>query len=238
MTDIPSNILITGAAGGLGSALSLACARAGAQTLLVDKDLKGLETVCDRIESADGLAPAYCQLDLASAGPEACAELVSDFIGAYGQLSGLAHCAAQFDGLQPLDQVPGDVWLRQVQVNLNAAWLLTVSCLASLRHAGDSTVVFVLDDEARSRSAYWGPYGVSKAALRALAATFAEELEGTACRVFGVDPGPMRTPLRAKAFLAESPDTQPTPDEAANHMAELLLGGGGDQAVLHRVQVN
>jgi len=235
MSETPRNILITGAAGGLGSALSLACARRGAQTLLVDRDLRGLERVCDGIEAAGGLAPGYCQLDLAVVDPAACAQLVEQFTGEYGPLSGLAHCAAQFDGLQPMDQVPADRWLRQVQVNLNAAWLLTITCLPSLKLAGNSSVIFVLDEEPRSRSAYWGAYGVSKAALRALAGILAEELEGSGCRVYGVHPGPMRTPLRASAYLAENPDTPPAATAAAGHLAGLLLGEGGDWPVLHRL---
>lgn len=235
MMQAVRNILITGAAGGLGSALSLTCAARGAQTLLLDKDLGGLERVCDSIETAGGLAPGYCQIDLASASPDVCRQLIADFVDEYGQLHGLAHCAAQFDGLQPLDQVPGNAWLSQIQVNLNAAWLLSVSCLPSLRLGGAGTIVFVLDDEARSRSAYWGAYGVSKAAVRALAEIFAEELEACGCQVFGVDPGPMRTPLRARAFMAEHPDTQPPPDPAAHHLADLLLGEGRAWPVIHDI---
>ncbi len=235
MSEGSRKILVTGAAGGLGSALSLACARHGAQLLLVDRNLRGLEQTCDRIEQAGGPAPAYCQLDLALADPDACARLVGEFVEEYGALHGLAHCAAQFDGLQPLDQVPGNSWLSHLQVNLNAAWLLTVTCLPSLRAGGAGTVLFVLDDEDRSTSAYWGPYGVSKAALRSLAGMFAAELEGSGCRVFGVDPGPMRTTLRASAFMAEPPESQPAPDAAARHMAELLMGEGGGLPVIHRV---
>lgn len=234
MTASVSNIVITGAAGGLGSALSLACAGQGARLLLIDKDLRGLEKVCDQVESSGGPAPAYCQLDLARAGPPDCQELVDGFVAEYGKLDGLAHCAVHFSGLSPLDQVRGDEWLESMQVNVNTPWLLTMKCLPSLRAEPGGTVIFVLDEPGRSESAYWGPYGVSKSAVRSLAAMLAEELEGTNCRVFGVDPGPMRTGMRAAAYMAEDPKRVPAPSVPADYLASLLLRNEPGSPVIHR----
>ncbi|MEJ2289626.1 MAG: SDR family NAD(P)-dependent oxidoreductase [Deinococcales bacterium] len=216
------NILITGAAGGLGRALALEFAGRGAQVMLVDRNLKGLERVCDEIETLDGPAPAYCQLDLLKAGPQECEELLSGLTEAYGELDSLVHCAARFQGLQPMDQVAGDEWLTLVQINLNAAWLLSTLALPSLRKSGGA-LLFTLHEEAARGDAYWGPYGVSKAGLRCMAGTFAEELEGTGVRVHGVDPGPMRTSLRATAFHSEDPDTVPEPAGPARQIAQLVL---------------
>ncbi len=222
--DQPKNILITGANGGLGPAQALACARRGARVILLDRKRKPLEALCDEVEALDAPAPGYVDLDLAQAGPDAFQELVAGLEETYGALNGLAHCHARFDGLRPLDQVTPQDWLMDVQVNLNATWLLTISCLSSLK-AGAGRVAFVLDSEARGK-AYWGAYGVSKAALEGLAATLAEELEGTRCAVTAFDPGPLRTGLRAAAFLAEDPATIPSPDESADRLADFLLGSG------------
>lgn len=235
MDENARNIVITGAAGGLGTALAVACAERGAQVLLIDKDLPGLEEVCDLIEAGQGAAPGYCQLDMSTAGPESIEELINGFVSTYGDIDGLAHCAVQFEGLSPLDQLPGNSWLSHMQVNLNVAWLMTVSCLSSLRKGDGGNIVFILEDESRSTNAFWGAYGVSKAAVRSLAAIFSEELEGSACRVFGVDPGAMRTDLRATAYLAEDPESHPLPKHAANHIAALLHGEDAGQPALHRV---
>jgi NAD(P)-dependent dehydrogenase (short-subunit alcohol dehydrogenase family) len=221
-TQAAKNILITGAAGGLGSALAMACASRGAQLMLLDRNLRGLEELCDKVEQSGAPAPGFCQLDLVKADPDSMADLVAEMVGAYGGIDGLAHCAARFQGLQPMDQVGGDTWLSVLQVNLNAAWLVTMSCLPSLRKSG-GTIVFPLDEPAAAGPAYWGPYGVSHSALRTMAQTLAEELEPSSCKVYGVYPGPMRTALRATAFHAEDPSSVPSPSVAAEQIAAAML---------------
>jgi len=192
----------------------------------VDNDLRGLDRVCDAVEATGGPAPGFCELDLAAAGPAEMDELVAALQEAYGPLDALVHCAAHFEALQPLEQLGGDVWLRTFQVNLNAAWLLSMTCLPSLKLSPCATIVFVLDDPQRSQSAYWGAYGISKGALRALVGMLAEEIQSSDCRIFGVDPGPMRTRLRARAYMAENPADIPGPDAAARHITRLVLGQG------------
>lgn len=221
--DTVPNIMITGATGGLGKALSLECARRGARVILIDRNKRLLERLCDEVEATGAPAPGYCDVDLAKVGPEALAELIGGLGEAYGQLTGLVHAAVRFDGLRPLDQVTPQDWLLDLQVNVNVAWLLTLGCLPGLR-AGAGTVVFLLDGNATGK-AYWGAYGASKGALESLASTFEQELKGTGCRVMAYDPGPMRTDLRAAAYLAEDPASVPPPDIAAAKIADALLSG-------------
>lgn len=216
------NIMITGATGGLGKALALECAGRGARVILLDRNKRLLERLCDQVEALNAPAPGYCDVDLAKVGPEALAELISGLGEAYGSLHGLVHAAVRFDGLRPLDQITPQDWLLDLQVNVNVAWLLTLGCLPGLR-AADGTVVFLLDGHA-SGKAYWGAYGASKGALASLAASFTQELEGTGCQVMAFDPGPMRTNLRAAAYLAEDPSSVPGPEGPAAIIADRLLG--------------
>ena len=229
------NVLITGAAGALGGALAVSCAQRGAQVLLIDRDLRGLEATCERVEATGGPGPGYAQLDLALAGPDQVQGLVSDLRAAYGPLSGLVHAAARFHALQPLDQVSPEEWLTTLQVNLNASWLLSLACLPDLRSQPGSTLVFTLDGQAGGR-AYWGPYGVSKSGLQGLALMFAEELEGTGCRVFGVETGPMRSALRATAYHGEHPAVVPDATVTAAFIADLVFGTSLPGAVLCQVR--
>jgi len=217
----PPVILITGANGGLGKALALACAERGAQLVLLDQRKRELEVLCDRVEAVGAPAPGFCDVDLAKVGPEELEQLVAGLTEAYGGIDVLVHAAARFDGLRPMDQVIPSEWLLDMQVNLNAAWLLTRSCLAAL-HERAGTLVFFEDNNAVGK-AYWGSYGVAKAATAALAATLEEELEAGPCRVIRMDPGPMRTPLRAAAYIAEDPLSQPDPSVAAKQLAEELI---------------
>ncbi len=198
-------VLITGAAGGLGSSLAMLFAEQGANLLLTDKDARGLEKVSDRICGAGHSEPGICVLDLAGAGPDEVEQLVGLLEREYGGLKHLVHCAAHFEGLRPMDQLPPEQWLETIQVNLHAPWLLTNGCLPLLRRAGNASLTFVLDSEEPCSKAYWGAYGVSKAAVRSMARIIREELHGSGIRVHAIDPGPMRTALRAKAFLAEPP---------------------------------
>ena len=82
--------------------------------------------------------------------------------------------------------------------------------------------MFVTSGAASGKHAYWGPYAVSKAGLEALAKTYAHELEDTSVRVNLVNPGPIRTAMRAKAFPGEDPKTLPAPGTGAiGHRAGL-----------------
>ena len=90
---------------------------------------------------------------------------------------------------------------------------LTQACLPLLRRSDAGRIVFVGDDR---RSAYWGGYGVSKAAAAALSEILADELEREAnLDVHWIYPGAMRTDLRARAFPGALPDEAPTAEEHA-----------------------
>lgn len=222
--------LISGAAGGLGGALALAAAQLRAELLLLDRDSAGLDRVSDAISAQGWSPPGLCPLDLAVAGPDAYEQLVGIAREEFGGLNHLIHCAAHFSSLTPLDQVAPEEWMKAIQVNVNAAWALTVACLPSLREAETASITFVGDDPSRSQSAFWGPYGVSKAAVRSLADILSEELESTSVKVRLFEPGPMRTAMRAKAYLAEDPVTQPEAAEAAATLLEMITGEPGPRA--------
>ena len=72
--------------------------------------------------------------------------------------------------------------------------------------------------------AFWGAYGVSKHALKALTLQFAAECTASQIQVLGINPGPMRTPIRASAYLGEDPGIQPEPSTAAAKIFEFLSG--------------
>jgi len=224
-------IIVTGAAGGLGSALSMVSAREGLNTVMVDCDRNSLEEAYDRITDAGLPDPALYPLDLCTAGPEHFSELLDKVISEFGGLDAVVHCAARFAGLTPLDQVPPAEWLMQIQVNLNAAWLLSTQCLPLLRNSGAGRLYFLLEDLAKVKGAFWGAYGISKHALKALVSQFAAECQSSTVQVLGINPGPLRSPLRSLAYHAENPALQPDPELAAGQIMQFLKGdmeAGGD----------
>jgi NAD(P)-dependent dehydrogenase (short-subunit alcohol dehydrogenase family) len=217
-------IIVTGAAGGLGSALSILAAREGFNTVMVDCDQRRLEQAYDRITAAGLPDPALFPLDLCAAGPEHFNELLDQVNAEFGGLDAVVHCAARFGGLTPLDQVLPNEWLLQIQVNLNAAWLLSTQSLPLLRNSDAGRLYFLLEDMSKVEGAFWGAYGVSKHALRALVSQFAAECQSSPVQVLGINPGPLRSSLRSLAYHAENPASQPDPKVAAGQIMQFLKG--------------
>ena len=149
-------LLITGAAGGIGHAVALACARHGARVILHDRTEKSLEKIYDAIEAGGGPAPAMLPLDLMQATPDACAALAQTVEREFGRLDGLLHCAAELGALAPLELYEPPTWLRVLQVNLTAAWLVTRACLPLLKQSPDASIVFTTADVGRQGRAPTG----------------------------------------------------------------------------------
>ncbi|WP_290885012.1 SDR family NAD(P)-dependent oxidoreductase [Arenimonas sp.] len=218
-------VLVTGAHGGLGAEAAKACARAGATVVLLGRKVPKLNRVYDAVKAL-GPEPALYPVDLAGADPSDYAELAARIAGELGGLHGLLHCAAEFKGLAPLEATPPEDFVRSLHVNLTAPWLLTQACLPWLRKAGDSAVVFVTDDPARVGKAYWGPYGLAKQALVALVRQLSAETDATPVRVSALEPGPMRTDLRARAYADEAQLRVPAPAAYAPACVHLLSPAG------------
>lgn len=216
-------ILITGAAGGLGRASALACAKAGATVLLADRKARALEPVYDEIAALPGIAqPVLQPMDLQGATPLEYQGFAESIERQLGRLDGVVHAAAKCEGLTPLAMLSPDEWISTLHVDLSAPFLLTQACMPLLLARADSAVVFVLDDPRRMGSAHWGAYGVAKAGLEGLASILHEETDETSLRVHALLPAPMRTALRRTVWAGEDPTTVATPDAAAQAVLYLL----------------
>lgn len=218
-------ILVTGAYGGLGEAAAKACAQAGATVVLLGRKVPKLSRTYDAVKAL-GSVPALYPLDLAGADP-ADYEAMADTIAAdLGGLHGILHCAAEFTGLRPLEATPPEDFVRNLHVNLTAPWLLTQACLPVLRKAADSAVVFITDDLRRVNRAYWGSYGVAKAGLVGLMRLLHDETEAGSVRVSALQPGPMRSNIRSRAYVEEAASRVPLPSRYANACVHLLSAAG------------
>lgn len=222
-------VLVSGAHGGLGQAASLACARAGATVVLLGRKVAQLNRLHDRIAAAGGDALLY-PLDLEGAAPDDYAEMAERIESALGHLDGVLHCAADFRGLTPLLHTDPAAFARALHINLTAPWWLTQACLPLLLKSGDSAVVFALNDLQQARQAFWGGYGVAQHGLAALVAMLHAELANGPVRISGLQPGPMRTGLRASAFVEEDDRLARDPSVYADACVALLSPAG----VAHR----
>jgi len=225
-------ILITGAAGGLGTALALLCADARADLVLLDKNRRGLLELSDRITDSGLAPPGLYPMDLAGVGVDDFNDLVTTIQTEFGSLHAVIHCALDFNGLQPLEQIIPAEWLQSMQVNVNAPWLLSCACLPLLKQAENGRLFFMLDDLDVVADAYWGAYGTGKAALAGMVRQFDAALSNTGVSVRGINPGAMRTGFRAKVFHAENPLDQPLPAVAAAKVTAMLSADLSDTSVV------
>ena len=225
-------ILVSGAQGGLGSAAAEACARAGATVVLLGRKPPKLNRVYDACAKL-GPEPLLYPLDLEGASPDDYAEMADRLHRELGRLDGVLHCAAEFRGLTPLEHTDPAAFARAVHVNLTAPWWLSQACLPLLKQAQDAALVFALDDVARVGKAYWGGYGVAQHGLSALVGMLHAELANSSVRVSALQPGPMRTGLRAKAYAEDEDPQLRDPADYAEACVTLLSPAGAE----HRGQV-
>ena len=197
-------ILITGAGGGLGGTAALALAGQGAKIVLLDKSIPKLEKIYDAILAVGGEEPVMYPFDLAGASEQQYQELADTLEQHYGALQGLLHSAVEFSAYTPVANHKTQDWGHTLNVNLNAAFLLSRMLLPLLQKSPHASIVFTSDSAVRHAKAYSGAYGVSKIALEGLAKILAEELEaGGKIRVNTLLPGPVDSPLRKRAYPAE-----------------------------------
>jgi NAD(P)-dependent dehydrogenase (short-subunit alcohol dehydrogenase family) len=212
--------LVTGASRGIGYATALALARAGAHVIAVARTVGGLEELDDAIRAGGGEA-TLVPLDLKDY--DGIARLGAALHERYGRLDILVGNAGILGPLSPLSHVPPQEWDDVIAVNVTANWHLVRAMDPLLRLSEAGRVVFVTSGVGASPRAYWGPYAISKAALDALARTYAAETVSTNVRVNLFSPGPTRTRMRAAAMPGEDPMTLKTAELVADRIVELCL---------------
>jgi len=216
-------IMVTGASGGFGRALSLECARAGASVILSGRNGTKLDGIYDEIEALGAPQPAIAKLDLATATAVDYDHLAKTIADEFGRLDGLVHAAALLGDRTPLEHYDVPTWCRVLHVNLTAPFILTQVLLPNLRNSTDASVIFVSSGVVKNQRPFWGAYAVSKSGLESVRSMLSQELESEEnIRVNSVNPGRMRTGMRAAAYPAEDPNTLPSPASVAGPFLYLL----------------
>jgi NAD(P)-dependent dehydrogenase (short-subunit alcohol dehydrogenase family) len=211
--------LVTGASRGIGRACALALAQAGAHVIATAANQGGLEELDDAVQRATGKPATLVPLDLKDGdGIDRLGAAIHD---RWGKLDILVAAAGLLGGIAPLAHVDVKDWTKVLSVNLTANWRLIRSMDPLLRASDAGRAIFLTSRIATEPVAFWGPYAASKAGLEALVRVYADETETTPLRCVLLDPGRMRTRMRAQAFPGENPDTLPSPDEVGPLIVEL-----------------
>jgi len=216
-------ILVTGAGDGIGRTAAKTFAAQGASIILVGRTLQKLEAVYDEIEAAGDPQAAIYPLDFQIAHEQSFIDMCNAISDEFGQLDGILHNAADLGQRTPLANYAPDVWLRVMQVNVNAPFMLTQALLPLLTRAPNASIVFTGSSVGYQGRAYWGAYAASKAAAENLMQTLADELEETTLvRANSINPGATRTKMRAGAYPGEDPSTVKAPEDLMRDYLYLM----------------
>ncbi len=213
--------LVTGASRGIGRAVALELARAGAHVIALARTQGALEELDDEIAGLGGGA-TLVPCDLAD--HESLDRLGAGLFQRWGKLDILIGNAGVLGPLTPIAHVDPKEWNRVLSVNVTANWRLIRSLDPLLRASEAGRAVFITSGVAHRAQMrpFWGPYAVSKAALEALARTYAVETATTTnIKVMLANPGALRTRMRAQAMPGEDPATLRAPDEFARALLPL-----------------
>ena len=205
--------LVTGASRGIGRASAVALAQAGAHVILVARTVGGLEETDDEIRRAGGTA-TLIPADLADF--TAIDRLAPALAERFSRLDILVLNAGVLGELAPVPDIAPKVWRQVFDINVEANWRL-LRALDPLLRASEAARVLVMTSRVGGEVAkpFWGAYAASKAALEMLARTYAKEMRAGPLRVAIIDPGAMRTRMRASAMPGEKPETLPHPSAIA-----------------------
>lgn len=210
--------LITGASRGIGRSVAIGFAREGAHVIALARTQGALEALDDEIRSAGGTATLV---------PTDLKDFDSlDNLGAmiherWGKLDIFVGNAGVLGDLTPLPHLEPKVWDELVAVNVTANYRLIRSLDLPLRASDAGRVILVSSGAGERFRAFWGGYSMTKAAVNAMAKTYADEVANTPMRVNLVNPGATRTKMRAIAAPGEDPETLPHPDELVEMFIEL-----------------
>lgn len=227
MTDLPLKdriALVVGASRGIGYETALALARAGAHVIATARTQGGLEELDDAIYAATGKHATLIPFDLVDGG--AIDRLGGAIYERFGRLDVWVQAAATMgaSGLTPVSHADPRVWAKVEKTNFTAVYRLIRSLEPLLKASDAGRAIYVTTSVASAPKAFWGAYAASKAGAEALVKCWADEIESTPVRVSIVDPGRMRTAMRAQAYPGEDPQDVIHPSAIGPLMVELARG--------------
>lgn len=215
--------LITGAAQGLGKELSKQLAQAGHQVVLLDKEMKALNTLYDELEKTYPGQSALYPMDLLGANIENYKELQTNLINAYGAIDGIFLNAAILPAFTPIEHFDYTQWYEVLHTNLNANFHLIQHSLAMMKNLEKAKIVAISDKNIKEYAAYYGAYGVAKAGLEQLIKTVAAETQSQNIGCYLAQLDTFATESRGRLFPGENPVHLPQVDEVAHFIIKSVF---------------
>mgnify|MGYP001948047057 CR=1 FL=1 len=212
--------VVTGASRGIGYATAKALAAEGAHVIAVARTIGSLEALDDDIKASDNGGTTLVPLDITDY--DALDRLGGVIAKKYGKLDILIGNAATLGDITPLSHLKPKVWHQVMDINVTANYRLIRSLDPLLRAADNGRAVFLgSSGVVRDPRAFWGGYAVSKAALECMIKTYALEIEMSNLRANILNPGAIKTAMRARAVPGEDASTLDTPADLMPLMLKL-----------------
>ncbi len=227
--------LVTGASRGIGYHLAKQLAGAGAHVIAVARTVGGLEELDNEIKAAGGEA-TLVPLDLSDM--KGIDRLGGAIHERWGRLDILFANAGVLGVIAPIGHVEAKIFERVMEVNVTATWRLIRSVDPLLRQSDAGRAVLLSSSAAHNARAFWAPYAASKAAVEALARSWADETKNSPLRVNSADPGGTRTAMRAQAIPGEKPETLPHPSEIAARLLPMVGPTVSQTGMIYQAKTN
>ncbi|OSQ30239.1 SDR family NAD(P)-dependent oxidoreductase [Thalassospira sp. MCCC 1A03138] len=210
--------LITGASHGIGRAVAKRFAAEGATVIALGRNVGALEELDDEIR-ADGGKLVLLPMDLTMY--EKIDAMGASIYERFGKLDIVVGNAGLLGELAPVGHIDTQVFENTYATNLTANFRLIRSVDKLLRLSDAGRAIFVTSNASSKGRAFWGLYASTKAALESLVLSYAQELEETPVRVNLINPGRIRTKMRAEAYPGENPETLPTAESITDVFVDL-----------------
>jgi NAD(P)-dependent dehydrogenase (short-subunit alcohol dehydrogenase family) len=192
-------VLVTGGGSGIGRGVATAVVAAGANAMLVGRNVDRLAAAADAIKAAGGAGSVrYEPADVTN--EEEVARVVDAATAWTGRLQGVVHCAGGSETIGPITQVDSDAWRRTVDLNVNGTMYVLKHSARELVRGGGGSFIGISSIAASNTHRWFGAYGVSKSAIDHLMQLAADELGPSWVRVNCIRPGLIRTELVAAVF--------------------------------------
>jgi NAD(P)-dependent dehydrogenase (short-subunit alcohol dehydrogenase family) len=199
--------MISGGSRGLGADLARRFTAEGAAVSVCARGEGAAEAVAEEMrERATPCLGVRCDVTV----EEQVEAWLQATLDAFGRLDVLVNNASILGPRVPIREYPSADWRQVVDVNLTGAFLCARACIPALTETRGSLIQVSsgVGDHGRPK---WGAYSASKNGLEALSEMLAGELLESGVRSNAVDPGAMRTGMRAAAYPAEDPHSVPHP---------------------------
>jgi len=218
--------LITGGTKGIGAAVAHRFAAEGADLIIAARNSDDLEAMDDSLRTKGYDRAILVPFDVAR--PEPAIELSNIVHERFGKLDILVSNAGMLGTLMPVSQMPAAEFEKIMATNLHALQYQLFAFNDLLLASDAGRLIAVSSGAALEPRPYWSPYGAAKAAMEFMLQSYVKESKGTSLCANIVDPGRIRTTMRADAYPGEEPTTLPEASAITGTFVRLARASCGD----------